>query len=64
MYRRGRMMPPRRVRLCSPDQVANAKDSTVNLTPASQVPAQLVRANWDALLPGKAVPLINETHVA
>lgn len=45
---------------CPPDQVANAKDSTVDLTPVSEAPAVQTRANWDALLPGKEVPLIWE----
>lgn len=45
---------------CPPDQVANAKDSTVDLTPASQAPAEATRANWNALLPGQEVPLIWE----
>jgi len=55
------MLPRWRGRgLCPPDQVANAKDSTVDLTPASEAPAEQTRANWDAVLPGKPIPLIWE----
>lgn len=46
---------------CWPDQVANANDSFVDLTPVSQVPAQQVRARWAAVLGGQSVPLIWET---
>ncbi len=42
------------------DQVANAKDSTVNLTPASATRSALVNAAWAPWLPGQAVPLIWE----
>lgn len=50
---RGRGVEPR-------DQVANALDSTVDLTPASETPAATTAANWSALLPGQTVPLIWE----
>jgi hypothetical protein len=42
------------------EQVANACDSFVNLTPASEAPATQTHSNWSALLPGQAVPLIWE----
>lgn len=42
------------------EQVANARDSFVNLTPASEAPAASVRSNWSAVLPGQTVPLIWE----
>lgn len=47
---------------CPPDQVANGKDSLVDLTPASQAPAAATRANWAALLPGQDIPLIWERY--
>lgn len=42
------------------DQVANAKDSTVNLTPASATRADAVKAAWAPWLSGQTVPLIWE----
>jgi hypothetical protein len=45
---------------CPPDQVANAKDSMVDLSPVSEAPAAATRAGWAALLPGQDVPLIGE----
>lgn len=42
------------------DQVANALDSTVNLTPVSETRATQTRSNWSALQPGQTVPLIWE----
>lgn len=42
------------------EQVANATDSFVDLTPAGQVSAERTRNNWAALLPGQEVPLIWE----
>jgi hypothetical protein len=42
------------------EQVANALDKTVDLTPASQAPAAAVKAHWSALLPGQNIPLIGE----
>lgn len=42
------------------EQVANANDDFVDLTPVSQAPALAVKAAWDALLPGKTIPLIGE----
>ena len=45
------------------DQVANAKDSTVDLTPVSEAPAEATRANWAALIPGQAIPMIGERGV-
>lgn len=42
------------------EQVANACDDTVALAPASQVPAQQVKNDWSALLPGQEIPLIGE----
>lgn len=49
-----------RDRSCPLDQVANAKDSTVDLTPVSQAPADAVKAAWASLLPGQTVPMIGE----
>lgn len=46
-------------RLCL-DQVANAIDAKVDLTPVSDAPAQAVRDAWAALLPGQPVPLLWE----
>jgi hypothetical protein len=45
---------------CWPDQVANAKDSTVDLTPVSQAPALAVKAAWEATLLGQEIPMIGE----
>lgn len=45
---------------CPPDQVANAPDSNVDLTPVSEAPADAVKAAWAALIPGQAVPMIGE----
>lgn len=42
------------------EQVANARDSFVNLTPVSEIPAAVTRSNWSATLPGQPVPLIWE----
>lgn len=42
------------------EQVANACDSFVDLTPASEAPAAATRSNWSALLPGQTIPLIWE----
>jgi hypothetical protein len=42
------------------EQVANACDDFVDLTPASDAPAVATRSNWSALLPGQEVPLIGE----
>jgi hypothetical protein len=42
------------------DQVANDPDSGLDLTPASDAPAEAVKAAWNVLLPGQAVPLIGE----
>ena len=50
---RGRDLEPK-------DQVANALDSFVDLTPASEAPANAVKAAWAALLPGQTIPLIGE----
>ncbi len=41
-------------------QVVNARDSFVDLTPASPTPALVTHTNWSALLPGQTVPLIWE----
>lgn len=46
-----------------PCNVANACQDFVDLTPASEIPAQQTKQNWSALLPGQEVPLIWEaTH--
>lgn len=42
------------------EQVANACDSFVDLTPASEAPAETTRSNWSAVQPGQAIPLIWE----
>ena len=42
------------------EQVANAWDSAVNLTPASDAPADAVKSGWAAFLPGQSTPLIGE----
>lgn len=42
------------------EQVANACDSFVDLTPASDLPAQRVKDSWSAWLPGQEIPLIGE----
>lgn len=42
------------------EQVANACDSFVDLTPVSEAPAVLTRSDWSALLPGQTIPLIWE----
>lgn len=42
------------------EQVANAKDSFVDLTPASEASAEQVRSNWLPLKRGQAIPLIGE----
>ena len=52
---RGRDLEPK-------DQVANALDSFVDLTPVSEVPADEVKAAWAALLPGQEIPLIGEVR--
>jgi hypothetical protein len=45
------------------DQVANALDSTVDLTPVSEAPAEAVYAAWAPLVSGQSVPLIWERVV-
>ena len=50
---RGRDLTPK-------DQVANALDSFVDLSPASEAPAEAVKAAWAPLLSGQEVPLIGE----
>lgn len=42
------------------EQVANACDSFVDLTPASDLPAEAVKSAWHALEPGQPIPLIGE----
>lgn len=42
------------------DQVANGPDANLDLTPASEAPAVAVRAAWNAVLPGQAIPLVGE----
>ncbi len=42
------------------EQVANACDSFVDLTPVSEVPAEQVRQDWAAVLPSQPIPLIGE----
>lgn len=50
---RGRDLRPK-------EQVANAWDSQVDLTPASQTPAAEVKEAWAPLLSGQEIPLIGE----
>ena len=42
------------------EQVANAWDSMVDLTPPSEGPADAVKAAWAPLLSGQTIPLIGE----
>lgn len=42
------------------EQVANACDDFVDLTPVSQARAEQTRENWSALILGQAVPMIGE----
>jgi hypothetical protein len=42
------------------EQVANACDDFVDLTPVSDTAADLVKSHWSALISGQAVPLIGE----
>jgi hypothetical protein len=42
------------------EQVANACDGFVDLTPASEAPAQQVQDAWSALRAGQEIPLIGE----
>lgn len=42
------------------EQVANACDSFVDLTPASQAPAAAVKAAWLPVQSGQAIPLLGE----
>jgi hypothetical protein len=43
------------------EQVGNAREDFVDLTPVSEAPAEQTRTNWAALLPGSSsVPLIWE----
>ena len=44
------------------EQVANANDSFMDLTPASGAPAEQTRSNWSALLPDQDIPLIWERN--
>lgn len=44
------------------EQVANAHDSFVDLTPAGDAAAEQTRANWSATLPGQDIPLIWEDN--
>jgi hypothetical protein len=54
------MLPRWRAKPLCIDQVAGAKDSQVNLTPANPALAAAVKANWAAWLPNQTVPLIWE----
>lgn len=44
------------------EQVANARDDFVDLTPVSQARAEATSTNWSALLPGQEIPLIWERN--
>lgn len=50
---RGRDLRPK-------EQVANAWDSFVDLTPVSETPADEVKAAWLPLQAGQTIPLIGE----
>lgn len=49
-------------KLTTEEQVANACDSFVDLTPADDGPAAATEAGWAAWLPGQEVPLIWEVR--
>lgn len=51
---RGRVTYPK------PEQVANACDDFVDLSPVSDAPADAVKAAWLPLQAGQTVPLIGE----
>ena len=51
---RGRQVWPK------PEQVANACDDFVDLTPVSEAAAEQTRTNWAALRAGQNIPLIGE----
>lgn len=42
------------------DQVANGPDDGLNLSPASEAPAEAVRAAWAPVLSGQSIPLARE----
>lgn len=63
MYRRGWVLPRWRWRLYPPDQVANAFDSTVNLTPAV-APGEATRADWAPLMRHQPVAMLGERVVS
>lgn len=42
------------------EQVANANDSFVDLTPVSDTPADVAKAAWLPLQEGQEVPLVGE----
>lgn len=44
------------------EQIANANDDFVDLTPVSQAPAVQVRSRWSAVQPNQTIPLIWETR--
>lgn len=50
---RGRDLKPK-------EQVANACDDFVDLTPVSNTAAETTKENWSALISGQAVPMIGE----
>lgn len=55
------MLPRWRGRdLAHKEQVANACDDYVDLTPPSEAPAEATKAGWAALLTGQDIPLIGE----
>lgn len=50
-----------RRRLEPVDQVANRPDAKVtNLTPASEAPADAVKAAWKPVEPGQTIPMVGE----
>lgn len=46
------------------EQVANAHDDFVDLTPVSEIPAERVKDAWAALRAGQGTPLIGEVRDA
>jgi hypothetical protein len=44
------------------EQVANARDSFVDLTPVSEASAEATKAAWAPLLSGQGIPLIGENR--
>lgn len=55
------MLPRWRGRGLDPlDQVGNAREDFLDLTPASRAPADAVKTGWAPWLPGQSAPLVWE----